>query len=262
MKQKFLHVRSNAFSARSVTTLKELWEKASAEGYEGMSIACSVELTKDVESKKFHAIFSSASEDRHGEIVYQDFDLKAFKKNPVYLDSHQYDSIEHIIGKISPLSIKDGKLQGDIEFATMNPKGQLAEQMADAGFLNTSSIGFIPKSFDDKGNILTSELLEISAVSVPANPEALFEKAADADAVVDEPVAEPDAPVEEPGEIVGEQRVSPREVAASAIRGMNEDHQRNIKAIARALGSINEPGERKRQLLQSVRSLLKADTHA
>ena len=42
----------------------------------------------------------------------------------------------------SSISVKDGKLQGDIEFATMNPKGQLAEQMAEAGFLNTSSIGF------------------------------------------------------------------------------------------------------------------------
>lgn len=240
-------------------TVKDLWQKAQDDGYEGLAILCTVEMTKAVDTKKFHAIFSSAVEDRHGEIVFQDFDLKAFKKNPVYIDSHNYGSIEHIIGKVSPVSVKDGKLQGDIEFATMNPKGQLAEQMAEGGFLNTSSIGFIPKSFDDKGNILTSELLEISAVSVPANSEALFEKTVETEVT---PTAEPADPVEVPGEIVGEKRASPRAVAASTVRGMNDERQHHLKLIARELGKLTEPVGNKRKIYQSVRELLKADIEA
>src|SRR4051794_32581456 len=192
--KKFLSLTSKTFETAS--TLKEVWEKAQADGYEGMATICVLTLEKDADTKKYHAVFSSEVEDRHGEIVYQDFDLKAFKKNPVFLDSHNYDSIEHIIGKISPITVKDGKLQGDIEFATMNPKGELAEKMADAGFLNTTSIGFIPKQFDDKGNILKSELLEISAVAVPANPEALFEKGHEDEPA--KPAVEPQAPVADP----------------------------------------------------------------
>jgi hypothetical protein len=57
-----------------------------------------------------------------------------------------------------------------------NPKGMLAYNLASKGFLNATSVGFIPQDFSDDGKILKSELLEDSAVSVPANQEALFEK--------------------------------------------------------------------------------------
>lgn len=256
MKTKFLHLSSTAAQKIIAASPKELWLKARADGYEGLAIICAVEMTKDTESKKYHAVFSTEAEDRHGEIVYQDFDLKSFKKNPVYLDSHNYDSIEHIIGKVSPISVKDGKLQGDIEFATMNPKGKLAEEMAAAGFLNTSSIGFIPKVFDDKGNILKSELLEISAVSVPANPEATYEKDADVDAP-ELPVEEVPV-VEEPAEVVGQHR-SVNSIAAGAVQEMTETRKRQLEAAARAIAKFTEPGAQKRQVLKTVRELLKAD---
>lgn len=260
--KKFLSLTTKSFEQYAATTPQELWQKAQDAGFAGLVLACPVELTKEIDgdTKKFHAVFSTAVEDRHGEIVYQDFDLKAFKRNPVYIDSHDYSTIESILGRVVPISVKDGKLQGDIEFATMNPKGQLAEKMADGGFLNTSSIGFIPKVFDDKGNILKSELLEISAVSVPANPEATFEKDADVDApapIIDEP-----APiVEEPGEMVGQTR-SARSIAAEAVAGMNESRKRQLQAVARAIVKFNEPGAEKRQVLKSVRALLKADVSA
>jgi len=106
--------------------------------------------------------------------VKQNFDLKSFKKNPVFLDSHNYSSIEKIIGKIDRAKVKDNKFQGDIIFNLDNPLGVLARNMVENGFLKATSIGFIPKDFDEKGNITKSEMLEVSAVSVPANPEALF----------------------------------------------------------------------------------------
>ena len=259
--KKFLSLTTKSFEQYEAVTPQELWQKAQAAGYTGLVLACGVNLTpsEDTGTKKFHAIFSSEVEDRHGEIVYQDFDLKAFKTNPVYLDSHNYDSIEHIIGKVSPISVKDGKLQGDIEFATDNPKGLLAQNLAEKGFLNTSSIGFIPKVFDDKGNILKSELLEISAVSVPANPDATFEKDADVDAPA--PVLEEAPVIEEPSEVVGEQR-SVRSIAADTIRTLAAERARTLGAVARALDAYENPG-RKRQILKSVREFIeKADIAA
>lgn len=174
--KKFLRLTNSTLNDYKVKTIKDLWNKVKSD-YKGLQIECFTVFKKSrSEENKFHTVFSTAKEDRHGDIVKQEWDLKSYKNNPVLLDSHNYDSIEHIIGGIKPITVKDNKLQGDITFALENPKGLLAYKLAVGGFLNTTSVGFIPKEFDDKGTILKSELLEISAVSVPANPEALMEK--------------------------------------------------------------------------------------
>lgn len=176
MKKKFLNITHKSLEDFGVDSYQKLWEKMKGD-YEGISVTLKAEFQKSAEvDNSFHAIFSTDSEDRHGDVVVQDFDLKSFKKNPVFLDSHNYDSITHILGKISNASTQTGKLEGDIEFFVDNPKGLLAKQAVEQGFLNATSIGFIPKQFDDKGKILKSELLEVSGVSVPAQGEALFEK--------------------------------------------------------------------------------------
>lgn len=175
MKRKFFNIEHKSLEELGAATHKEMWEKVKAKGYDGLALSVETVLTKDADNK-FHAVFSTASEDRHGDIVEQNWDFKYYKKNPVYLDSHNYDSVEFIIGRVSNITSKKGPLEGDIEFALRNLRGKLAHDLAEDGFLNTSSVGFIPKKFDDKGRILESELLEISAVSVPANAEALFEK--------------------------------------------------------------------------------------
>jgi phage head maturation protease len=175
---KFLQINTKTLQEYGVTDAKSLWTKALEDGFTGLSMEVETAFTKSADSKSFDVTFSTADEDRHGDIVEQNFDLKWFKKNPVLLDSHNYGSIEHIIGKVKNIK-QDTKLHGSVEFATMNPKGLLAQEMADAGFINATSIGFIPKEFDDKGRIIKSELLEISCVSVPANARALFEKVAD-----------------------------------------------------------------------------------
>lgn len=176
MKTKFYKLHNSSLTKHKVASQKELWEKLEAKGYKGLELQAKTVFTKSSKSENvFHAIFSTSTMDRHGEIVYQNWNLKNFKKNPVYLDSHNYGSIEHIIGKVSKMKQTENDLTGDIEFALSNPKGAMASEMAKDGFINASSVGFIPLEFDEKGNIIKSELLEISAVSVPANPEALYE---------------------------------------------------------------------------------------
>jgi len=179
MKRKFYQLSNKSFEKLGVNNLKELWKKVQDDGYNALSLECFTILKAvDGSENKFHAVFSTAKEDRHGDVVEQKWDLKNFKNNPVYLDSHNYNSIEHIIGKIENAKVKDGKLQGDIVYALDSEKGMLAYKLTKGGFLNTSSVGFVPLEFDEKdySKILNSELLEISAVSVPANPEALMEK--------------------------------------------------------------------------------------
>lgn len=136
-----------------------------------------LELKKiDDEKAIVDGIFSSANEDRHGDIVMQTFDLKAFKKNPVILDSHDHQNADSVIGKAKGLKIVKGKLQGKIQFAVdENPKAKVIFDLIKGGYLNAFSIGFIPKEFDDGNKILKSELLEISVVSVPANADCLVQ---------------------------------------------------------------------------------------
>ena len=132
---------------------------------------------KEVNKETFtlEAVFSTDDEDRHREVVKQNFDLKQFKNNPVVLNSHNYEDATEVIGKIQPISVKDGALQGKIKFAVNeNPKAKIIFDLYAGGFLNAFSIGFIPLEFNkDDGSIEKSELLEVSAVSVPANAYAL-----------------------------------------------------------------------------------------
>lgn len=252
MKRKFLSIANKSLTDFGATSYKDLWEKAKKEGYDGLSLSVDSVFTKsegDPENK-FHAVFSSAREDRHGEIVYQEFDLKAFKKNPVYLDSHNYDSIIHIIGRVQKINAKGGQLEGDVEFFLDNPIGMLGYKAASQGFLNTSSIGFIPKKFDDKGNILESELLEISAVSVPANADALFEKKEEEEEIKKEEVKETEVEIKE----------EPKKITkAQIIAKIAQDREKILKGIAKSVQELVEENkiEKKRKIFRLLRDLSK-----
>jgi HK97 family phage prohead protease len=128
------------------------------------------QIKKD--GKKYFFIASTATIDRQGESIDQaGWDLANYKLNPVILWAHDYSSLP--IGK-GIVEMVDNKLTVEIVFATMaeNPEGVKVQNLVDAGILTALSVGFIP--MERNGNIITkSELLEISVVPVPANPEAL-----------------------------------------------------------------------------------------
>lgn len=177
MKKKFLSITNKSLGDFGTPSYKSLWELAQKSGYTGLAVSMKAAFEKKAnETDTFHVTVSTDSEDRHGDIVRQKPDLRAFKKNPVVLDSHNYDGIEHIIGNMPAIKAheEDGFTDGDIRFFTDNPKGDLARRGVEQGFINAVSIGFIPKVFSDKGEILEWELLEVSLVSVPAQAEALF----------------------------------------------------------------------------------------
>lgn len=121
----------------------------------------------DEENATLLATFSTPDVDRHGESVKQDWDVDSFLNNPVVLNSHTHDDAGEVIGRVEWMTSNPEKLEGKIKFATEeNPKAKVIYDLYKGGFLNAFSVGFIPG--EEK-----NELLEVSAVSVPANAMAL-----------------------------------------------------------------------------------------
>jgi HK97 family phage prohead protease len=265
--KKFFQLQSKSFEDNGVGSYRELWNKKKSEGYQGLSLDVAMSLEKTAEGKSYHVIFSSAIDDRHGEVVEQEFDTKGFKKNPVVVDSHDYWTITSIVGRVLNIGVKEGKLQGDIEFAIKNPKGMIAQDLADGGFLNATSIGFIPLEFSEDGRkILKSELLEISVVSVPANKEALFDRKGmededeenpdDDEKELDGPTGEDDG-IDEPEEDPEEKEDSPIEPEIKE-ESVAEKRKKILYGIATNVRKMNEDNlnHRKRKIFQGIREAL------
>ena len=265
MKHKFFQLTNKSFEEFGVSNHKELWEKVKENGYTALQAGFVTVFTKAADAEnKFHAVLSDALEDRHGDIVEQEWVLTNFKKNPVLLDSHDYSSIEKILGKWLNISVKKdtGRLEGDIEFALMNPRGVLAQQMAAGGFLNALSAGFIPMEFDEKtGNIKKSELLEGSMVSVPANPRTLLEKGIEEDESKkdDEKKDDDEAQIEEKKiePLIPAPAVSRKSIVV-ALNEKLKSQERILQAVAVELkGATPENiNERKRRIWKALRVAL------
>lgn len=135
--------------------------------------------TKDAsetDSGRFKFIISTNNVDRQGESVDQlGWDLAFYKMNPVVLWAHDYSALP--IGVTTEIGLQDGKLVAEGKFAPAdaNPFAQQVRKLYDLGMVCASSVGFIPKEFDQKqsGVIAKAELLEFSLVPVPANPYAV-----------------------------------------------------------------------------------------
>lgn len=126
--------------------------------------------------KGLQAIASTSVEDRHGEVVAVDgWDLKNFKKNPVLQWAH--NPYEMAIGTAKSVRLegegKRRKLVFEPVFHEATELARAAKKLVEDGILKAFSVGFRPLEID--GNkYLSQELLEISLVNVPANPDALM----------------------------------------------------------------------------------------
>lgn len=123
------------------------------------------------------AIASEETIDRQGEIIAVDgWDLKNFKRNPVMLWSH--NPYEPNVGRGKNMRITEvngkRKLVFEPEFHGLTPLSATLKTLYEEGYLRAFSVGFLP--LEAEGNKYTKqELLEISAVNVPAHPNALNE---------------------------------------------------------------------------------------
>ena len=142
-------------------------------------------VTKRLDHKNRTVTFIGTKEtpDRTGDIVRAGgIELENFQKNSVFLWNHNGDI--PAIGKINSVTHEGNALLFDVEFAPPEIDefaDQIFQKFA-SGFLSAVSIGFIPKDiepiFSNNGmlvglDILRSELLELSAVNIPAHQDAL-----------------------------------------------------------------------------------------
>lgn len=143
--------------------------------------------TREAEGGTVTVIASAPTEDRMDDIVEAPWKLDRFKANPVIQWAHRYDIPP--VGRATSVTVEDGLLMATIEFdeADTNPLGQTVASQMRRGFLNAVSVGFAPGEtidrrslpeddprHNDRGMVFRgSELLEISVVPIPANPEAL-----------------------------------------------------------------------------------------
>jgi len=139
---------------------------------------------KKVGERQYEFIASTMDMDRDKEVIdVNGWDLKNFKKNPVIMFGHDYHSLP--IGRATKIGVKDGKLMNVVEFP---PEGtyefaDIVQRLVETGYLKTQSVGFIPKEWEDgdfeeksdkpRRTFKKQELLEISIVPVPSNPNAL-----------------------------------------------------------------------------------------
>ena len=155
-------------------------------------------------SLKASFVISTDTIDRQGEIVDQDgWEFANYMKNPVVLDTHRYESIDDVVGKVvgQPRRKGNGWIV-DMEFAD-TPKGRLAQELVANGFINTVSVGFRSMQRRPEGKLtrhIKMELLEVSLVAVPANPEALRVKGVQPDR--DLPLAPEDYEWDQPAALV------------------------------------------------------------
>lgn len=134
----------------------------------------------DVGARTFTFVFSDSGVDRDGDrLNAHGWDTSDFDDNPIVLFQHDANSP---IGRASNLRVDGDRLLGDIEFADTE-LAQTVYELVASGFLKAVSVGFIPVKYEfsqdkeRKGGIdyLSQKLLEVSVVSLPANPRALIE---------------------------------------------------------------------------------------
>lgn len=138
-------------------------------------------FVEKVEKNEIVAIASSDVEDRQGERVdVGGWELDNFIKAPRLLWGHDHQKLP--VGKVTDVWIEKSatpRLMFKAQFQTVTEFGKAVKKLFEQGFLNTFSVGFKPIDSEHDEDVKSGikftkqELLEISVVNVPANPEAL-----------------------------------------------------------------------------------------
>ena len=139
------------------------------------------------------AVASTPDVDRYGDVVAPSWDLSAFKANPVIMHGHDYDG--PVVGRAVEIELVGESLMMSVEFdeSDTNPMGQRIANQYRSGFMSAFSVGFAPgkstpraelpkdhPAYVEKGAgqyFEENQLLEVSAVAIPANPHALAVRA-------------------------------------------------------------------------------------
>jgi len=169
----------------SRTQLRAVGDSQMDGGRAGMDLPAFAVKTIDQKARQIRVLASSTALDRYNErIVPEAFrdSISAFMMNPCVLAAHAHrldDGQPPVVGSVVKIWIDAKGLWAIIQFA----ETELAEtywQLYSHSHMRAVSVGFLPLKYEDgeeegrRVRIYTEvELLEISLVAIPANPEAL-----------------------------------------------------------------------------------------
>lgn len=146
--------------------------------------------TEEIGERTVRFQISNEVTDRDGDILIANgCDFGNYLKNPLFLPFHKADCFP--LGKVVSIFIENNAVYADVYFPTVDElstdpsnaseKAKLVDftyHCYKTGMLNAVSVGFIikkaePNDETDGLKVLEWELLEFSAVAIPANQEAL-----------------------------------------------------------------------------------------
>lgn len=146
--------------------------------------------TEDIGERTVRFTISKEVVDRDGDVlIARGVDFSNYMKNPVFCGFH--NTHDFPLGKVTKFWIEGDSVKADVYFPTIDElssdpnnvceKAKLVDFCYNCyknGMLNAVSVGFIPKEWEPNketgGNIIKEwELLEFSAVAVPANQDAI-----------------------------------------------------------------------------------------
>lgn len=155
----------------------------------------SLKAVEDIGERTVRFTISKEVVDRDGDILRAGgVDFSNYMKNPVFLSFH--NSREFPLGKVKKFWVEGNSVKADVYFPTVEELSSNPEQASEkaklvdftyhcykTGMLNAVSVGFIPLEWEEikEGKLTTGwditkwELLEFSAVAVPANQDAIAE---------------------------------------------------------------------------------------
>ena len=150
--------------------------------------------TKDLGDRSVQFTISKEVVDRDGDILRAGgVDFTNYMKNPVFLSFH--NSREFPLGKVTKFWVEGNTVKAIVYFPTIEELSTDPAQASEkaklvdftyhcykTGMLNAVSVGFIPLEWTETENgydIQKWELLEFSAVAVPANQDAIVEAVKD-----------------------------------------------------------------------------------
>ena len=132
-----------------------------------------IKVASDAEGTIFVA--SEESEDRMGDIIdVGGWDITEFRKNPVVMLNHDYGILP--IGVVKSIATEGKQLIARVQWDMEDELAAFVRGKYERGIMRAVSVGFRPLEWDAMGkgiHFKKQELLELSAVSVPAHPHAL-----------------------------------------------------------------------------------------
>src|SRR4051812_30570868 len=94
-------------------------------------------------------VASDETLDQQGEVIRADgwrFDY--FKKNAPFVDTHDYSTLENLVGKVLDFKVKGRELEETVQWAIDVPENRKAHfgwAMTTGGYLKAVSAGFVPE---------------------------------------------------------------------------------------------------------------------